>query len=717
MKVLLFTRYWLFLCFLFLGMSMPFAQTQLKVMDPQNWYDHPGSIDEASLVIKPKGIYMEVNMYLTFSAQESFFYPEDTLEVILDFKLPEDAIVHDSWLWIDDEIIKADIIDRWTASEIYEEIVDRRQDPSILFKDGADVYQLRIFPMAANSTRMVKISYLTPTKWRNGEVLVDLPYEILAASYVPLETVEVITYLDPEWSEPNIKQLEDSEFFPVNNPDLGTFWKLDVPGSIIPTGLTFSVKSPPGTDIYANRYGASGIYQLAFSPAELFDIEDVDTNRVVFVLSHFPQNTNNVTKGFLVSELKQVMQDELSEGDLFNLYFEADLSGGGFSENWIPFSATTIDAILGGLVANTIPDNQALSSLLHNAIDFVVENGGDAEIVVLSNSQAEGELGTANLQIDQLQERIGEHEIRIHVVDYQNANFSYYWSGWNEYVLGNEYFYRNLTRFTGGNYERVGTLTEKLRSALQQATALTGTLDLYTTLEDGFCYQRYNLGSGTDLVDLRQPILQVGRYQGNFPLKVIANAFYNENAFSEEITLTDTEVFFADTLSEEVWAGRYIHTLESSLQSNQNIGEIIDRSMAERVLSLYTAFLCLEPSQGGEPCVGCIDETGGEVVVQDTEVDQAEAPVVVTAFPNPFAQSVKLRLELQEEQRLQDYEFRIVNAYGQVVKAFDEAAVTKTAGAWEIIWNAAAENMPAGVYFFVMERDDSTLTYRLIYLK
>lgn len=59
-------------------------------------------------------------------------------------------MIIDSWLWIGDEISKAMILDKWTASSIYENIVKRRKDPSILTKMSDLQYELRIFPMAGN---------------------------------------------------------------------------------------------------------------------------------------------------------------------------------------------------------------------------------------------------------------------------------------------------------------------------------------------------------------------------------------------------------------------------------------------------------------------------------------------------------------------------------------------------------------------------------------
>lgn len=701
---------------LFIGQSPLSAQPWLTVNDPQLWDQFPGTIDEASIVVKPKGIYMEVNMYLTFSAQGSYFAPSDTLEVVLDFDLPQDAIVHDSWLWIEDEIIKADIIDRWTASAIYEEIVGRRQDPSILFKQTATRYQLRIFPMAANSSRSVKISYLVPTKWQGGEVIIDLPYEILAASFVPLDQVEIITYLDPEWSEPQIAEFSTAAFQTANNPDLGTFWYLNLPFEEIPGGLTFSVKAPLENGIYASQHAPANIYQLVFSPVDVFDLSSYNNNKVAFVLAYHPDNSFNIDKTFLLNQLRDQMLEELSEGDYFNLFLDDGQNPSGLSEDWIPYSWDAVNDLFESFSENALEDNAVLPNIIQNAIGFIQESQEPGEIIVISNSQSEGWLIDANPIIEQIEEQIGADTIPIHIVDFQNTNFwHFWWSAGSEWV-GNEYFYDNIARISGGNYELTGSYSAKLSNILQQMSSLNGTLDLYTTLEEGFCYQRFDLNASNGQVDLSQPVLQIGKYQGNFPLKIIANGFFEGNVFSEEIILPTNEVYQADTLAEEMWAGNYVHSLERSTQSNQNISDIVDRSMSERVLSLYTAFLCLEPSLGGEPCVGCIDETDDEIFVTDVKEEIMLDTLTITAFPNPFIHEVKISLEIAEGTQLDAYQFAVYNAYGQLIKSFNKA-LEVTQGMVELTWDAEAENRPSGVYFFVVDNGDSRQTFKLVYLK
>ena len=126
-------------CFsLFLQMH---AQT-LTVQDPQaTWYNSRGTIEEAIFSVGSKGLYSQISAYLTFSARGGTFLSGSQLETVMTFTLPEGSFVTDLWLWLPDgKISKGKIYDVWSASSIYESIVNRRRDPAILKKTGPRTY-------------------------------------------------------------------------------------------------------------------------------------------------------------------------------------------------------------------------------------------------------------------------------------------------------------------------------------------------------------------------------------------------------------------------------------------------------------------------------------------------------------------------------------------------------------------------------------------------
>ena len=87
------------------------AQEYLRIGDVQNsWTTYDGSIEHASMLITPKGLYAECQLYLDFSVLcTPFTNPNDSLEVQMGFRLPEAAEVIDLWLWINGVAVRADM--------------------------------------------------------------------------------------------------------------------------------------------------------------------------------------------------------------------------------------------------------------------------------------------------------------------------------------------------------------------------------------------------------------------------------------------------------------------------------------------------------------------------------------------------------------------------------------------------------------------------------
>ena len=89
-----------------------YGNNNLRIIDPMNpWRDFPAFITRTDLTITPTGSFMEMGIYLTFSTDPDEFDTTMQLEAIYNFNLPENAIVTDSWLWIEGEPEKALILE------------------------------------------------------------------------------------------------------------------------------------------------------------------------------------------------------------------------------------------------------------------------------------------------------------------------------------------------------------------------------------------------------------------------------------------------------------------------------------------------------------------------------------------------------------------------------------------------------------------------------
>ena len=62
-------------------------------------------------------------------------------------------------MWINGELIEADVVEKQRAREIYEEILRQKKDPGLLEWTGGNIFKARVFPIEARSEKRIKIVY------------------------------------------------------------------------------------------------------------------------------------------------------------------------------------------------------------------------------------------------------------------------------------------------------------------------------------------------------------------------------------------------------------------------------------------------------------------------------------------------------------------------------------------------------------------------------
>lgn len=697
------------LCVVFASSQLA-AQVSLTVGDPRmGWRTDQGTIDEATFVLRPQGIYTAVDMYLTFSAEGLFYSNFDTLEVVLNFELPNGSIAIDSWLWIDDVIVKAAILDRWTASGIYEEIVGRRQDPSILFKEGNNKYQLRIFPMAGDRSRKVKISYLVPVEWTSNQVVTPLPYAILQTSRSEVDNIAVRIADSQEWGEPLLSNSSDHAFVKATDG----FWETKIDANTRAQQASIAHTSPMEDGLYVSYYpeASGGYYQLALLPEKVFGVEEIAPKRVMILLENLPENSS-ISQQELLNQVEQQLLSTLSPNSYFNI-IRSSLEVEPLEPNWIPGTPDAIRAAFDALRNQTISGYSNLPAMLAAAIHYIQDSEKGGEIMLIANSSEVGAIQTSNELIADIQATMGSTLIPIHICDYQRQNFRYY-SNNNRSFRGNEYFYTNISRITAGSYvswlDCCTNLAQSLQRAFDSVTALRGTFDLYTRLENGFCYNRYHPNTIGDVINYNRPIFQVGKYEGTFPFQVEIVGSLEGNLLAASRTVAANELNLVDTLAKQAWTGNYIQALEGLERSNDLISQIIDVSIQERVLSRYTAFIALEPRLGGEPCLECVGED--ETVTVQVDDVSLQNILKISVTPNPFHDRARIVVELSQAADLKDYTFAIYNLVGQQIHVFSDIPDQVT-DRLELTWEAGDE-VATGVYFLVVQSPQGRQSIKLV---
>ena len=124
--------------------------------------------------------------------EESFVNHTATqLEGVFHFPLPADASISGFGMWIGDNYVEADVVEKQRAREIFESILREKRDPGLLEWTGGNVFTARVFPIPANGSKRIRISYtqVLPLSGKQYRYNYPLQSDMLRAH--PLKTLDI----------------------------------------------------------------------------------------------------------------------------------------------------------------------------------------------------------------------------------------------------------------------------------------------------------------------------------------------------------------------------------------------------------------------------------------------------------------------------------------------------------------------------------------------
>ena len=690
------------------GTVISYSYNTLTVTDPRNsWNLQNGNIEEASLSVKPHGLYLEYGLYLTFSARGTTWYnSSDSLEVVLNFELPQQAMIIDSWLWIGDEISRALILDKWTASSIYENIVNRRKDPSILTKKSQGQYELRIFPMAGNDKRKVKLTYLVPVSWNNNKIYAPIPNEILRTSKYDPANLYVLAWENMGFMSPYVSGTSGFPFTDYTDPEFGNYKKAVIPYNGYQAPLNISFESTYTNGIFVSKcsHKNENYYQLAIFPDKLIEIPV--KKKIIFLIDYdFTKSIS--TKAQVLNTLQNEMLSNLSPEDSFNLIV-SNFEIAKYSPTWVQATPQNISNAF-NTMSDKLGDLSNLGSLMVNGINFNRNNGDNGKIFLLANSgQFDDYLIANNLMKDLL--NLMANKVSFHIADFQ-SKFTYYQFVNGKYYSGNEYLYLNLSKLTFGSFISVRDGYPELQVISTAFSNLIGNIssfDMHTKVSNGYCFGRINIDDVSNYNSFEKPVMQVGKFLGDGNFEIEFSGQYDTGFFTSEITVDADDIVESDSSLAKIWAGNYIFNLESkNTLNNATINDIIYTSIDDRVLSLYTAFLCLEDST--YYCHGCEDET--DLVSADEQENQMDSILV---YPDPFVKDLNVEIFSESPEKI--VSIVIYDLTGKIIHKFDVSQLmnrkTNT-----LYWDGKTDSgndISKGMYILVYKTQNGVQNRKLI---
>ena len=124
-----------------------------KAHAQQKTFDQPVKLKSSSIKIDANGF--TANTYVELE----FYNPQDKdVEGYRTFTLNDGQVITDFQLELNGKFRDGSIEERWKANRAYSQIVGKRIDPAILQMDYQDHYSLRIYPIAARSTRKINFT-------------------------------------------------------------------------------------------------------------------------------------------------------------------------------------------------------------------------------------------------------------------------------------------------------------------------------------------------------------------------------------------------------------------------------------------------------------------------------------------------------------------------------------------------------------------------------
>lgn len=124
--------------------------------------------------------------------EESFVNHTDSrLEGVFYFPLPQDASIAGFGMWINGELVEADVVEKQRAREIYETILRERRDPGLLEWNGGNIFKARVFPIFGHSEKRIKITYTQVLPMRKGKVRYSYALESEMLKVNPLRELAI----------------------------------------------------------------------------------------------------------------------------------------------------------------------------------------------------------------------------------------------------------------------------------------------------------------------------------------------------------------------------------------------------------------------------------------------------------------------------------------------------------------------------------------------
>jgi len=719
-------KYFLLLL-LFLLPAFTYSQfsPSVNIYEPNQFskYIGQGILKDVEVEVTPLGLTTQYDFTFKMSIyDENTLDPNAQYEIVYIFGLPDNSYIKDSWLWVDDTLVIASIKDKWSANSIYEGIVSRRKDPSILQKVQGKIneYELRVFPYLKEKPRKVKISFCVYNEYTNG----------MFESKFPILNMLNLRYGE-SFKDYNLKinLNEKIEFQYLTHFDMGIVYpqkftlidkslnlntRLNLNYNNSYATFTFKPKMENGFfyNINEHEFTKDKYYEM------LLDVGSLQTqfisNKYIFIIDFNKDKTNfnfktNISYLSLIDEISTFIRNNLSLSDKFNFINSSTKELSILSDTWLDVNEENFDKV--DTWMNNISPNYGfhIEKALDSAAQFFINTQSSGTVITYSSSDHLG--ASSNNSITYLANKFIQSKSTINCISFANLNYATYYIGGKNY-LANEYFFKNLTGFTRGNYSIAGTLndiTNQSKNILNNMLFSFQEGELTLSSQSALAYQKRDL---TNIINgnISNPIIvETGKLFGELPVQFKFSGIYGNNIITSNSKIANefdsigrfTPVF-------QLWKANEIKRLEAiDNNSKDHIWSIVDNSLESRVLSKYSAFLALEPWMTNYYNPYEDDEVNtsiGEIELNDA--------INIEIYPNPVESKSLIKIKTDLEFLTNQMEVVLLDYTGKIVKKLGLQNMNI-----EFIFEPIDDDgnkIATGRYLLVLKSKYGTLTKNLI---
>ena len=541
------------------------------------------------------------------------------------FPLPEDAAISDFQMTVDGQVLEGKLLKKEEARRIYEEIVRQQRDPALLEYVGRDLFQASVFPIPAQSSRTVELTYREIVWLENGLHRFSVPLgskssreqaRALAVNVELSEQTGLRTLYSPS-HEVAIERVgndgarigfESSDA--AQQRDFTLYWGSDESA----VGVNLLSYKPAGED---------GFFLLLAAPSLDVAADAVIARDIVLVLD--VSGSMEGEKFTQAQNAARFVVEHLNDGDRFALISfstgvdrwkgelqTADNENRASAQKWIErlraTGSTDINrALLEALALLDNPDDKSRPAYVLFMTDGLPTQGEENADRIVDNAQRSAPVGRS-LRLYTF--GVG-YDVNTDLLDEVSANLG----GRSSYVQPDEQIDEAVSSFYAG-------VSTPVLSGL--SVGFTDAAGKALDVSDSYPFPLPDLFAGGQLV-------WAGRYATGGSVDVTLHGDVNGTAYSFDYPALELATSGGESAVARLWATRKIGSLLTAVRRNganpETIDAIIDLSLEYGIVTPYTSYLVEEPEMAVRA------PAGGE-----------------SSFASPMAASPVVQYELSREQ-------------------------------------------------------------------